>query len=137
MDDVTLTKVVCRILGRIPGWSWRETGPAYTDDEVAIFYGPLKPDPDRAVGVRVYDGTDTAHLATRRVQLRFRGRPGELDGADRLAFPAFVLLDGLSRTGGISGARRMSLAPLGADTNGREERTDNYEITLDNLEASS
>jgi hypothetical protein len=29
------------------------------------------------------------------------------------------------------------MAPLGADENGREERTDNYTITLDNTEAST
>jgi len=39
--------------------------------------------------------------------------------------------------GGISGVSRLSMAPAGADENGREERTENYLIILDNQEALS
>jgi hypothetical protein len=158
VDDVTLTKSLCEWLGGIEGWAWRETGEPYSDDavapdvdlspedelapdvsEVGVFYGRLKPSPDRAVGVRIYGTTDVAHefVGWRRAQLRFRGDPDRPDGADELAVAAFARLQGLSRLGGISGVHRESMAPLGADQNGREERSDNYIIILDNQEAST
>lgn len=137
-NDVELTKEVCTILGEIDGWEWRESGPAYTADEVAIFYGPIQSEPDRAVGVRVYMTAEDRinHLNWRRVQLRLRGVRGRPDGADELAAAAFAVLHGLSRRGGISDISRLSMSPLGADTNGREERTENYLIILDNQEAA-
>lgn len=137
MDDATLTVLICEMLAEIPGWEWRPNGPAYTPAEVGLFYGALGATPDRAVGVRVYAASDDEreYLHWRRVQLRFRGEAHKRDGADALAAPAFASLQGLSRVGGISGIRRLSMAPAGADENGREERTDNYQITLDNQEA--
>jgi len=135
LDDVALTKLVCTELGTISGWAWRENGPAYTADEVGIFYGAIGTTPDKAVGVRVYGSSAERHLGWRRVQLRLRGDPGRPDGADALATPALDALQGLSRRGGISGITRQSMAPAGADDNRREERTENYLIILDNLEA--
>ncbi len=139
MDDDTLTQTICEILGLVPGWHWRPEGPRYTEAEVGIFYGAIPAEPDRAIGVRVYGADDypEEYLRQRRAQLRLRGPKNTPNGADKLASPAFAMLQGLSRTGGISGIRRLSMAPLGADQNGREERSDNYIITLDNLEASS
>ncbi|MBW9093106.1 hypothetical protein JNB62_05375 [Microbacterium jejuense] len=139
MDDDELTFRLCEILGRIPGWVWDPTLDAFPQDSTAVFYGAVQDKPDRAVGVRVYGTEDrlTEFVAERRAQLYFRGGRGDPRGANKLAAPAFTLLQGLSRVGGISDIRRMSMAPLGADTNGREERTDNYIITLDNLEAST
>ena len=139
MDDRTLTKLVCAELGRLPTWEWRDEG-----DEtpvpvgaVMIFYGAIDSSPDKAVGVRVYGVTDIdlEHLRWRRVQLRVRGERGRPDGADVLADQAFLILQELSRVGGISGISRQSMAPSGADENRREERTDNYTIILDNREA--
>jgi hypothetical protein len=136
VDDVELTKTICAALGGIPGWEWRPTGPAYTSAEVGVFYGAIGPKPDRAVGVRVYGATDERDgPAWRRVQIRFRGADGNAAGADELAGQAFPVLTELSRQGGISGIRRESVAPLGADGNRREQRTDNYIIILDNQEA--
>lgn len=139
MDDDALVYRLGEILGRIPGWVWDPDAPSFTDDVVPIFYGRIDDQPDRAVGIRVYGTEDllTESLAERRVQLRFRGGRGDPRGANKLASPSFAMLQGLSRVGGISDARRLSMAPLGADANGREERTDNYLITLDNLEATS
>jgi hypothetical protein len=139
MDDDALTYRLGEILGRIPGWVWGPDVESFPAGVVPIFYGRIADEPDRAVGIRVY-GTDdmlTQSLAERMVQLRFRGGRGDPRGANKLASPAFAMLQGLSRQGGISDARRFSMAPLGADANGREERTDNYLITLDNLEATS
>lgn len=137
IDDDALTKLVCSLLGDIPGWAWRPDGPAYTSAETAIFYGRIGETPDRAVGARVYSTTDdpVEVLSSRRVQLRFRGRRHAPDGADNLAQIAFLRLQGLSRVGGISGIRRDSMSPLGADDNDREQRSDNYTIILDNQEA--
>jgi hypothetical protein len=140
VDDAALTTLLCDILGTVPGWEWRPTGPAYTANEVAIYYGAIPEEKVRAsVGVRIYQTSDDTveALHSRRAQLRFRGPRGVRDGADKLAHPAFLVLTGLSRVGGISGISRISMAPLGADENGREERTDNYTITLDNTEAST
>lgn len=138
MDDSTLTQRILTLLGEIVGWEWRPVGPPYTDDEVGLFYGAIGESPDRAVGVRIYGGTDdlVTGLKVRRVQIRLRGAQGRSDGADVLADAAFARLQRLSRTGGINGIRRDSMTPLGADTNGREERSDNYAVTLDNVEAT-
>ena len=139
LDDATLTVLICSILGGIPGWDWNPDDPdhVYASDAVVIFYGALGTAPDTAVGVRVYGATDSLaeHYGSRRVQLRMRGEPGRPDGADALAAPAFAALQGLSRLGGINGVSRLSMAPAGADDNRREERTENYIIILDNLEA--
>jgi hypothetical protein len=142
LDDATLTKLICSLLGAIPGWDWHEPESdddeyAYAENVVGIFYGALDPAPDTAVGVRVYGSTDDLleHYGWRRVQLRHRGAKGQPGGADDLAALSLGALQGLSRTGGISGISRQSMAPAGADANRREERTDNYIITLDNLEA--
>lgn len=138
MDDATLTHIICAELGRIPGWEWRTSGPKYSDAVAGIFHGPIASYAARGVGVRVYDGDDPLiDPTTRSVQLRFRGQRGRPDGAEILANPAFVVLTGLTRLHGISGIRRISFSPLGEDDNQREQRTDNYLVTLDNLEASS
>ena len=131
MDDAALTKLVCELLGTIPGWKWGVFGA----DDVGIFYGAIGSTPDRAIGARIYGGTDES-VTFRRLQLRIRGAAHRRDGADVLAEPARVVLMGVSRWRGISGIQRESFTSLGADSNGREERTDNYLITLDNLEAS-
>jgi hypothetical protein len=139
VDDATLTRVLCSILGRVPTWHWRPDGPAYARTETGIFYGAIDSTPDVAIGVRVYGSLDApiSHQYGRRAQLRFRGRKNRRDDADRMAGIAFNVLDGLSRVGGISGIHRFSFGPSATDDNGREERTDNYSIILDNPEAST
>lgn len=133
MDDSTLTKLLCALIGGIPTFDW----PEHTPTGIAVFYGRIDPSPDRAVGVRVYGSDDERYLNQRRVQLRIRGRKEDRADADTIASVIFAVLPGLSRVGGISGIRRESMTPLGADQNGREERTENYTITLDNLEVLS
>ena len=136
MTDRDLTIALCELLAEELGWSWSLTEP-YPAGVVGLFYGSIGDTPDRAVGVRVYGGTDRDELHERRVQLRFRGARGVVDGADKLAAIAFAVLDGLPRVGGLNGIRRESMAPLGADTNDRAERTDNYVVVLDNEEAAT
>ena len=137
MTDRDVTLAICELLGRMPGWSWDPSGP-YPVGRVAIFYGAIPPSPDRAIGVRVYGGSDNAQVyqPTRRVQLRFRGARNAPDDADQMADWAFRLLQGASRIMGLNRVERSSFGPLGADENGRDERSDNYLIILDNLEAS-
>ena len=140
LDDRALALLIGSILGEIDGWDWNfpaDPDFIYSADPVVVFYGALGTAPHTAVGVRVYSATDslTEHYGSRRVQIRVRGAQGRPDGADVLADLAFAALQGLSRQGGISGISRLSMAPAGADDNRREERTDNYLITLDNLEA--
>lgn len=137
MDDKQVTFRICEILGRVPGWSWDPDPdtPDYPADVVGIRYGPNQDRPHRSIGVRVYASTDVDVLS-RRVQLRFRGAPYDIAGADTLAGVAFTVLHELSRVGGISDIRRVSSGPLGADNQAREERADNYQIILDNPEAT-
>lgn len=135
--DVELTMRIAEILGRVPSFAWRPNGPAYNSTEVAIFYGRVLDAPDRAIGVRVYSPIDEPHLSRRRVQFHVRGRRDDVADADRLADVLFIVLDNRLRGDGIASITRTSAAPLGADKTGREERTENYLITLDNLEASS
>jgi hypothetical protein len=136
MDDVQLTYRICELLGTVPGWHWDPDpdAPAYPSTGVGIFYGAIEDKPDRAIGVKCY-GSDDGDVLVRRVQLRLRGRSHDRTDADALAGVAFLVLHGLSRVGGISDARRISTGPLGADESEREERSENYQITLDNPEA--
>lgn len=136
MDDVQLTNLICELLGQVPGWHWDpdKDAPEYPENDLGIFYGPIQPKPDRAIGVRCY-GSDDGDVLVRRVQLRIRGREYSSSDADRIAGIAFTMLHTLSRVGGISDIRRISSGPLGADNSDREERADNYQIILDNPEA--
>lgn len=136
MDDVQLTFQICELLGDVPGWHWDPSpdAAAYPADGLGIFYGAIQPTPHRAIGVRCY-GSDDDDVLVRRVQLRMRGRPHDSTDVDAISGVAFLVLHTLSRVGGISDIRRISSGPLGADESGREERSDNFQIILDNPEA--
>ncbi|MFE9232053.1 minor capsid protein [Cellulosimicrobium funkei] len=136
MNDADLARVLCELLGEVPGWHWHPTA-APPAGAVGIFYGDIPETPDRAIGVRVYGGTDdpVVYQPTRQAQLRIRGARGDLTDADRIAGFAFALLQGRTRVRGISRIERDYFGPLGADTNGREERSENYTVRLDNVEA--
>lgn len=137
MDTRTLIETLAQVLADRAGWQWRPNGPAYTDGEVGITYGALPDGPDAAVGITAYWSDDdlATSLAVRRVQLRFRGPRRSRAGADDLADAAFAVLQGLARVAGLNLVFRVQMAHLGADENDRQERTDSYEIILDNLEA--
>ncbi|MDY0830736.1 minor capsid protein [Microbacterium sp. BG28] len=139
MDDRNLTIDLCERLGQLDGWAWSpDYDPdVYTNEVVAVFYGRIRPSPDKAVGVRVYGGSDDVDTdsKTRRVQLRSRGASGNADDADVIADAAHDLFKSLLREGVISEVTRTSFSPLGADDSQREERTDNYLVVFDNSEA--
>lgn len=134
MDDATLTTTLCEIAGALDGFQWSTTDP-YTADQVGVFYGRIGEEPDRAVGFRVYGATDEPGLRRRRVQAWIRGARGERDSADRIAGDLLARFEKLSREGGIVSIRRDSMSALGADDTDREQRSENYTITLDNEEA--
>lgn len=138
MDDVSLTMRLCAYIGRIPGWHWSAApGAQYPDDGVGIHYGDIPDAPDRAIGVRLYgiprDDVSTERI--RRVQFRIRGARRDRSGADSIGSTLRLILTRVLRMDGISEITFSSMSPLGADKNGREERTENYLITLDNPEA--
>lgn len=135
MDNATLTKTLCAIIGNLEGFTWDPDVDAYDPGTIGVYYGRIGDAPDRGVGVRVYNTIDEPGLRRRKVQIRSRGERRRPDGADVIADAVFARLDKLSREGGISGARRESMSDLGADDNACEQRTDNYTITLDNEEA--
>lgn len=137
MTDADLTRALCAVLGGIQGWTFSETEP-YTADVVGVFYGAIESRPDRAVGVSVYDLADypRAHLRGRRAQVRYRGAPRDRAGADDMADLAEPVLTRIRRQHGIAEVLRVSFAKLGPDGSGRQERTDNFIITLDNEEAT-
>jgi hypothetical protein len=116
---------------------WRPAGPAYTTTETGIFYGPIGAAPDKAIGVTCYTQTDdiVTDRKDRYVQIRCRGAKNLPNGADLIADAVFAALHGVYHTSGFARITRTSTAPLGADTNARQERTDNYRIIIDNPEA--
>ena len=138
MDTTEVTMAVCALLDAANVGEWRPAGPAYTAGEVGIFYGPILAAPDRAIGVTCYIQTDDIETgrADRYVQVRFRGAKSAPNGADILADAAFTALHGVYQVSGISRITRTSTAPVGADDNGRQERVDNYQLILDNPEAT-
>lgn len=95
----------------------------------------LPKSPDDAVAVTVYDVDDALIVPGTwvSVQLRFR-TSGSRTSVDDLADAVFEHLHFLHRfdMAGvlIQRARRINMASLGPDENGRDERADNYELLL-------
>lgn len=140
MTDDEVVTAICQALETAGVGSWDATGAAYPANVVGIFYGPLGTSPDRAVGVTLYHADedvpgDRYPLQWRRVQIRIRGARSVPNGADAIASQVKAAMTNLSRTAGINTTKRVLVAPLGADGNGRTERADSYSITLDNPEA--
>lgn len=134
MDDDELTVAVCEVLeARAVG----VFATAATGSQVQIVYGDVgAAGVDRAVGVQVYNGLDelTEGPPIRFVQLRIRGAVRDRRSANQIAATAFDALHGLVSTAGIFLAERISFARLGSDGNGRDERSENYQLTLHSLE---
>lgn len=136
VSDDELTIAIIEALAAAGVGVWRPAGPIFTAAETGIFYGPLDPTPDRAVGVTVYAADETLTdprdgVQWRRVQIRVRGATGVRNSADVLASQVKAAMDALSRERGINHIRRVLVAPLGADGNGRTERADSYSVTLE------
>jgi len=93
----------------------------------------LPSQPDTAVAIELYHRDDELILPgiEVRVQLMFRG-PG--DAADDFGDDVFEVLHGrhMFQAGAVmvQRAARLYAAPLGADGNSRERRSDNYELVF-------
>lgn len=134
MKDSELKTRLCEILGTIDGFEWSTTE-GYAAESVGVWFGGIGDSPDRAVGVRLYGGSDVDKLTKRKAQIWVRGARDERGSADDIADAVFDRFDNLSREGGILGIRRESMSDQGTDDNGRDLRSENYTITLDNEEA--
>lgn len=139
MDDETIVTTTCALLGAAGVGTWNPTpGTVYPPTSVGIYYGAIGSDTERGIGVTLYfaDVDDFANglQGNRRLQVRFRGAKGDPKGADTLAQATYDTLNGLARASGVLLFRRVLMAQLGTDGNGRRERADSYELLLD-LEA--
>lgn len=114
---------------------YRPTG-VYGAAETAIVFGVPGQNPPAQIALAVYNNTDDATLSDSVVllQVRVRGADADPVGADDLADAVFDDLQGfignLPNGIRIVFAKRNSTFPLGIDGNGRQERTDNYELTV-------
>lgn len=111
---------------------WRPDGPAYTATETGILIRSIPQSPDRIITLAAYVvGDDYPGLAdtTQGVQVRLRGTT-DPRVCDDLADAVYELLDSAEHydLGGIHVVRssRRSYTSLGADSNGRWERSENY-----------
>lgn len=108
----------------------------YQPTDRAITLKRLPGKPDSALAVNVYDVLDPVPPVLGRVvkvQLRFRapGPPDVVDDwADEVCRSLNYLHNFMAGDLKVSRAHRISFASLGLDENGREERTDNYELVI-------
>src|SRR5699024_1073142 len=102
----------------------------HTPDAPFIAAKRIPPAPDVAIGVTAYLATESMLTHTRQAQFRFRGAPNDPFGPDRLADQVLLPLPLPHHDRHLSRIPRESIASLGMDGNKRDERTDNYEITL-------
>lgn len=139
MDDDELTIAICELLHDAGAGVWNPaTGATYAASDTVIWYGQLGTTPHRGIAVAVYTtaADDVQNgLTARRVQLRSRGAPDDPRGANQIAGLGFTALHRVIRSRGVAFGARVSFARLGPDGSRRQERTDNYTITLDNPEA--
>lgn len=113
---------------------WNPSG-VYTDSEVGIVIGPPSQKPPSLVALAVYNSADDPAASDSTVFLQVRTRAPDDDPrkADDLDDGVFDSLQGLRAT--VNGVRlvygkRNSSSPLGVDSNGRQERTSNYELMV-------
>lgn len=99
-------------------------------DSPAIAAKRLASSPDAGIAITVYATEDDITARIRRVQFWSRGDRDDPFSADRIADDLLAHLHWLHNDPVVSRARRLSFAQLGQDGNGRDERTDNYQIIL-------
>lgn len=114
---------------------WKPTG-AYTDQEIGIVLGVPTQSPPSLIALAAYNNIDDPALSDSTVMLQVRTRGPNPDPvlADDLADAVFNTLHGLHGAI-VNGVRivygkRTSTYPLGIDGSGRQERTDNYDLTV-------
>ncbi len=139
MTTRELIALLAELLAAAGVGKWRPTGPDYGPTETGITGYALPSTTDRAIAITPYDTDDPLDgPAVRFVQLRSRGRARQQFDAGDLADLAFAVLhDRHHPDPRVARIVRVSSVPLGPDGNGRQERTDNYQIILNNPEASA
>lgn len=105
----------------------------YTAGDTAVVLKRLPATPDRALAITVYDVDLDVELPNEGLMVQVVSRaPGLVDAVDDLADAVLAVMHGTHHaTWGdlhVSRCVHISTAPLGADGNGREERSDNYRI---------
>jgi hypothetical protein len=132
VKDSELIVALAEILAAAGVGVWNPSG-SYSASAVGIFYGPLLPAPDRAVGITRYGGTgpltNDDYRGRRLVQVRVRGKPDDTKSADDLADAVDAVLARMPRIQGLSSEWASGPLPLGADGNRRTELTLNYIVT--------
>ena len=115
---------------------WREAS-AYAAGETAIVFGTFPQDPARAVCLSLYGVGDEPSLSDSTIGLQVRTRWDGQDPrlVDDLAALVLDYLHGktdwtLSTGVHVVQCLRKSWVPLGQDTNGRWERSDNYYLDV-------
>lgn len=113
---------------------YKPTG-TYADNEIGIVFGVPTQNPPSLIALAAYTNDDDPALSdsTMGVQVRVRGATADPTAADDLADQVFDALQGLRATLNqirVVYAKRTSTYPLGIDGNGRQERTDNYDLDV-------
>jgi len=114
---------------------WRPDGPYVASDQVPIALRSVPAAPDRVLTLSSYGVDDEVELTdtTQGLQVRSRGTtdPRTVDGPPDAVFDVLHGLRGVDLNGvHLVLARRVSWTPLGADQNGRHERSDNYHLRV-------
>lgn len=113
---------------------WKDSG-VYADDEVGIVLGVPTQRPPSLIALATYNNDDDPALSDSvvKLQVRLRGPDADPRAANDLSDGVFDALQGLRDT--LNGirviyAKRTSSLPIGVDKNSRQERTDNYDLTV-------
>jgi hypothetical protein len=129
------TVAVCELLDALGLAAWVPVGPI-TGLERVCTVRELPTSPDDAVAIAVYEVPETVGETPEgevMVQLRFRAG-GARTAVDDFADDVATAINDRYRypMGGyrVSRSRRVSFAHLGPDSNGRQERADNYAFLI-------
>ena len=113
--------------------TYRPTG-VYTAAETGITIKAVPQSPDRIIAITVYDVDEdpdpTNPWQAFIVQLRYRAGkyPTDVDDIADAAHTALTVHHQTWGTVRVDRCHRQSFIPIGADANGRQERTDNYRL---------
>lgn len=117
--------------------TWRPTGAYQPGDLTPIVYGSVPASPDRVITLRAYDVDHDPTLSDSVQGLQVRTRSPRADplAMDDDADAVFDVLHGLDHVELSTGVlivlgERRSSTPMGRDKNEREERSDNYYLTV-------
>lgn len=136
-----LTGIAEYLAGAGLGLSWNPSG-TYTTNQVGIFAVFMPDSPDRVVVLTLVDTGDDPSMPLGSKMLQVRGRGARNDPLDvaEILDPIFDVLHG--RTNWAIGSqvivqclRRVS-APMGLDSNHRNERADQYYLDVDAIPTS-